>query len=76
MFGTYFGSIFAQVNAEIEEAGEANKRKIQEAVDKYWDARKYPRKKKKKIRKEAQKDYDFWVSIGKWHEQEFKFLKL
>ena len=64
------------VSAEIEEANKANKSKIKEAVDKYWDACKYPRKKKKKIRMEALKEYEFWVNIDKWYEQEFGFLKL
>ena len=76
MFGGYFGSMLMYVSTEMEEANKANKRKIQEAVYKYWDACKYPRKKKKKMRKEAQKEYDFWVSIDKWYEQEFSFLKL
>ena len=76
MFGAYFGSMLMEVSAEMEEANKANKRKIQEAVDKYWDACKYPRKKKNKMRKEAQREYSFWVSIDKWYEQEFSFLKL
>ena len=62
--------------AENQEANNSNKRKIQEAIDKYWDACKYPRKKKKKIRKEAQKEYDFWVSIDKWYQKEFGFFKI
>ncbi len=76
MFGAYFGSMLMEVSAEMEEANKANKRKIQEAVDKYWDACKYPRKKKKQMRKEAQREYSFWVSIDKWYEKEFGFLKL
>jgi hypothetical protein len=75
MFGAYFGSMLMQVSDEMEKANKANKRKIQEAVDKYWEACKYPRKKKKKMRKEAQRDYSFWVSIDKWYEKEFSFLK-
>jgi hypothetical protein len=71
--GVFFKSMLMEA---MEEANKANKRKIQEAVDKYWDACKYPRKKKKKMRKEAQKEYSFWVSIDKWYEQEFSFLKL
>jgi hypothetical protein len=71
-----FSSILMQVSNEMEGANKANKRKIQEAVDKYWDACKYPRKKKKQMRKEAQREYSFWVSIDKWYEQEFSFLKL
>lgn len=30
----------------------------QQAIDKYWDACKYPRKQKKRIRKEAQLEYN------------------
>jgi hypothetical protein len=74
--GGFFKSMLMQVSDEMEEANKANKRKIQEAVDKYWEACKYPRKKKKKMRKEAQREYSFWVSIDKWHEKEFGFLKL
>ena len=71
-----FGSILMNVSVEIEEANKANKHKIQEAVDKYWDACKYPRKKKKKIRTEALKEYEFWINIDKWYEQEFvDFIK-
>ena len=69
------GSVLMMAISEMEQAHEANKQKIQEAVDKYWDACKYPRKKKKKMRKEALRDYNFWVSIDKWHEKEFGFLK-
>lgn len=67
------GAMLIQVINEMEEANKANKRKIQEAVDKYWEACKYPRKKKKQMRKEAQREYSFWVSIDKWHEKEFGF---
>ena len=74
--GGFFMSMLMQVSDEMEEANKVNKRKIQEAVDKYWEACKYPRKKKKKMRKEAQRDYIFWVSIDKWYEKEFGFLKL
>jgi predicted transcriptional regulator len=74
--GGFFKSMLMEVSSEMEEANKANKRKIQEAVDKYWDACNYPRKKKKKMRKEAQRDYSFWVSIDKWYEKEFSFLKL
>ena len=74
--GGLFASMLMQVSKEMEEADKANKRKIQEAVDKYWEACKYPRKKKKQMRKEAQREYSFWVSIDKWHKKEFSFLKL
>ena len=35
------------------------KRRADEAYKKYWDACKYPRKKKKHIRKEAKEEYNF-----------------
>lgn len=73
---TFFSSMLSMGIAENQEANNSNKRKIQEAIDKYWDACKYPRKKKKKIRKEAQKEYDFWVSIDKWYQKEFGFFKI
>ena len=39
--------------------------KIDAAIQKYWDACKYPRKKKKQMRKEALKDYNFYRSLQK-----------
>lgn len=45
-----------------------NERKIQECIDKYWNACKYPRKIKKKMRKEANKDYKFWISLNNLHK--------
>ena len=35
------------------------------AIQKYWDACNYPRKKKKQMRKEALKDYNFYLSLQK-----------
>jgi hypothetical protein len=74
--GGFFKSMLMQISDEMEDDNKANKRKIQEAIDKYWDACKYPRKKKKKMRKEAQIDYSFWININNWYEKEFGFLKL
>jgi len=45
------------------ELNDANERKIQEAIDLYWKAREYPRKKKKKMRKEALADYNFFMAL-------------
>ena len=39
--------------------------KIDAAIQKYWDACNYPRKKKKQMRKEALKDYNFYLSLQK-----------
>ena len=41
------------------------KRKADEAYKKYWDACKYPRKKKKKIRKKATTDYALYMNLSK-----------
>ena len=35
------------------------------AIEKYWDACNYPRKKKKQMRKEALRDYNFYLSLQK-----------
>ena len=72
----FIGAIALGGIAMFEEGREMNKQKIQEAKDKYWNACNYPRKKKKKMRKEALRDYSFWVSIDKWYEKEFEFLKM
>ncbi len=53
--------------ADQVEIQHKNKEKVQECVDRYFDAAKYPRKLKKKIRKRANKDYQFWTAIGEWH---------
>ena len=45
-----------------------NEKEINKALDKYWDACKYPRKVKKRMRKEAQKDYNFWTSLQETHK--------
>lgn len=44
---------------------ESNQEQIDAAIQKYWDACKYPRKKKKQMRKEAQKQYNFYISLQK-----------
>jgi hypothetical protein len=40
------------------------KRRAEEARKAYWDACKYPRKKKKEIRKKAQVDYSFYLQMS------------
>ena len=49
----------------IHDCRDSNQDKIDAAIQKYWDACNYPRKKKKQMRKEAQKEYNFWVSLQK-----------
>lgn len=48
------------IKAEDEEF----KRRAEEAKQAYWDACKYPRKKKKAIRKRAQFDYSFYLQLS------------
>lgn len=52
-----------------------NEQKVQEAIDLYWEACKYPRKKKKAMRKKAQADYSFWKSMDNFEKQHFGSFK-
>lgn len=52
-----------------------NEQKVQEAIDLYWEACKYPRKKKKAMRKKAQADYSFWKSMDNFQKQEFGSIR-
>ena len=47
----------------VYDCRDSNQDKIDAAIQKYWDACKYPRKKKKQMRKEALKDYNFYLSL-------------
>lgn len=47
----------------VHDCKDSNQDKIDAAIQKYWDACNYPRKKKKQMRKEAQKEYDFYLSL-------------
>lgn len=47
----------------VEDCKDSNQEKIDAAIQKYWDACNYPRKKKKQIRKEALRDYNFYLSL-------------
>lgn len=49
-----------------------NQKKIQECIDRWYAARKLPRKLKKKEKQKAEKDYNFWMAINKWHLNMFK----
>lgn len=51
-------------DSQQEEMCAEFKSRANKAAEKYWDACKYPRKKKKKIRKEARVDYYFYMSIS------------
>ncbi len=50
---------------------EKNAEKQQECVDKYIQAKNLPRKQKKKVRKYAQKDYNFWLNLDAWQKNTF-----
>lgn len=59
--------ILAQASAFQErekEMSEEFKRRAEEARKVYWDACKYPRKKKKAIRKRAQVDCSFYLQLS------------
>ena len=47
----------------VPDCRDSNQDKIDAAIQKYWDACNYPRKKKKQMRKEAQKEYNFYLSL-------------
>ena len=49
--------------AMVDDCRDSNQDKIDAAIQKYWDACNYPRKKKKQMRKEAQKEYNFYLSL-------------
>lgn len=59
--------ILAQALAFQEREKEMNeefKKRAEEAKQAYWDACKYPRKKKKAIRKRAQVEYSFYLQLS------------
>lgn len=63
--------ILAKILAEQALIQIHNEEKIQQAIDKYWDACKYPRKIKKRMRKEATKDYNFWMSLKEFYNNPY-----
>ena len=54
---------------------ESNRKKQQDAIDLWHRAKLFPRKKKKQMRKEANKEYSFWVGIEKWHKEIFPIIE-
>ena len=57
--------IISQVLGQQEDIDEGNKNKMQDAVNMWHNAKNMPRKKKKQVRKKAQEEYSFWVSIDR-----------
>ena len=60
---------FASILPSKEEMKEKNAQKKQECIDRYWAATNLPRKQKKKVRKEAQKEYDLHCSLDRYADQ-------
>jgi alpha-galactosidase/6-phospho-beta-glucosidase family protein len=58
---------------DIQEAKEKNKEFIQIAKKKYWDACNYPRKIKKKMRKEALSEIDFRLKLEYYGDNLFSY---
>ena len=48
-----------------KKSNEEFKKRAEQAQKKYWDACKYPRKVKKKMRKEAIAEYNFYTQLSK-----------
>ena len=64
IFNTYLA--FAQDSIEREKQMTKHfEEKAEEARKKYWDACKYPRKTKKRMRKEAAQDYYLYKELAK-----------
>lgn len=69
--GGYTKIILAQTLGQIEDIKSMNEAKIEEARGMYWDACKYPRKKKKAMRKQAIKDYILWSELSEIYNNIF-----
>lgn len=52
---------------------EKTQEKIDDAIKLYHLAKTYPRKKKKKLKKEALAEYNFWIGIREWEKVQFQF---
>ena len=60
--------------SEMNEIQRMNQKKVDECYDKYFVvAPTLPRKKKKAMRKKANRDYKFWKGIQEWHKETFTF---
>ena len=63
MYISTFASFITLVQEGTSIMDEFYEEKAEKARQLYWDACKYPRKKKKKIRKIAKLDYQFYTSL-------------
>jgi hypothetical protein len=57
----------------MQDNSKKTQEKIDNAIKLYHLAKTYPRKKKKKLKKEALGEYNFWKSIEKWDKAHFQF---
>lgn len=57
----------------MQDNNKKTQEKIDEAIKLYHLAKTYPRKKKKKLKKRALEEYNFWKSIEKWEKVQFEF---
>lgn len=68
---TRMAVMLAETLNQVEEIKLRNKEQIEKARDMYWDSCKYPRKKKKAMRKKALKDFAFWTGINIYYNSLF-----
>jgi hypothetical protein len=69
----YLHSFITNFLTEQEDISDKNKEKIEAAKYKYFNSGYLPRKKKKKAKQDALKDYNFWKSLDNWHSNLFQF---
>jgi hypothetical protein len=57
----------------LQDNREKTQEKINDAIKLYHLAKTYPRKKKKKLKKEALYEYNFWIGIREFEKVQFNF---
>lgn len=70
-FGSTFLSIGMSFLDDQREIKRKNEDKLSLLKKEYWETVKLPRKKKKMARKRIEREYQFWYSLGKWHDEIF-----
>jgi len=67
-------NIMLAFESDMHEIQRMNREKVDECYHRYFiTAPTLPRKKKKAMRKQANKDYRFWKGIQQWQEEKFSF---
>ena len=69
MIGARIFPFLAIALVGINNRNAENKQKIDAAIKRYWDAAQLPRKQKKRERKLANQDYQFWKGLQRWDEE-------